>query len=312
MIAPDARAETDLSCALQWPRTFLVIEEKGWQMARSAGGSPPGPFPLPVRPDRGHSRDPAIRRPGRLCYLLDVDDDLAAGLDPRMRLVARSVVTARLQEIGAGEFDLVPLLAQLRGGLGLLLVEGVVALDVQVGDRTASELVGSGDLLAPWTSDGDVVLLASETFSRALVNTRVAVLDAEFADRIRAWPQIVHALLRRAVRRTMELNVHRAATCHPRADVRIALLLWHLAERWGIVEPDGILVPLPLTHRLIGQLVGAERPSVSHALGRLASAELVTRDPNGLVLHGTAAHHIACLTERGEGDATHADEDARG
>ena len=91
-------------------------------------------------------------------------------------------------------------------------------------------------------------------------------------ERIRPWPQIVHALLRRAVRRTMELNVHRAATCHPRADARIALLLWHLAERWGIVEPDGILVPLPLTHRLIGQLVGAERPSVSHALARLSSA----------------------------------------
>jgi CRP-like cAMP-binding protein len=98
----------------------------------------------------------------------------------------------------------------------------------------------------------------------------------------------------------MELNVHRAATCHPRADARIALLLWHLAERWGVVQPDGILVPLPLTHRLIGQLVGAERPSVSHALGRLASADLVTRKPNGLVLHGTAAHHFACLVERAD------------
>ena len=98
----------------------------------------------------------------------------------------------------------------------------------------------------------------------------------------------------------MELNIHRAATCHPRADARIALLLWHLAERWGIVVADGILVPLPLTHRLIGQLVGAERPSVSHALARLSSAGLVTRDPNGLVLHGTAAHHIACLVERSE------------
>jgi CRP/FNR family transcriptional regulator, cyclic AMP receptor protein len=280
-------------------------------MARSTGGPPSGPFPLPVRPDRGLPRDPGFQPPGRLCYLLDVDDDLAAGLDPRMRLVARSVVTARLQEVGAGEFDLVPLLAQLHGGLGLLLVEGVVALDVQVGDRTASELIGSGDLLAPWTSDGDVVLLASETFSRALVNTRVAVLDAEFAERIRGWPQIVHALLRRAVRRTMELNVHRAATCHPRADVRIALLLWHLAERWGIVEPDGILVPLPLTHRLIGQLVGAERPSVSHALGRLASADLVSREPNGLVLHGTATHHVACLTDRGEADPIATDEETR-
>jgi CRP/FNR family cyclic AMP-dependent transcriptional regulator len=270
------------------------------------GGDPqPGPYPLPVHGESGARATPDRRRPGRYCYLFDVDEELAGDLDLRMRLVARPLVTARVEEISAGEFDLIPLLAQLRGGLGLLLVEGIVALDVQVGDRTASELVGAGDLLAPWTSAADVVLLASETFSRALVRTRVAVLDAAFAERIRPWPQILHALLRRAVRRTMELNIHRAATCHPRADARIALLLWHLAERWGIVVADGILVPLPLTHRLIGQLVGAERPSVSHALARLASTDLVTRDPNGLVLHGTAAHHISALVDREERSAGH-------
>ena len=261
---------------------------------------PPGPFPLPVHGDARLRRGAPRRQPGRFCYLFDVDDEIAGALDLRMRLVARPLATARVEEISAGEFDLIPLLAQLRGGLGLLLVDGVVALDVQVGDRTASELVGAGDLLAPWTSADDVVLLASETYSRALVSTRLAVLDQDFAERIRPWPQILHALLRRAVRRTMELNVHRAATCHPRADARIALLLWHLAERWGIVRPEGILVPLPLTHRLIGQLVGAERPSVSHALARLSSADLVTREPNGLILHGTAAHHIACLVERAD------------
>lgn len=275
-------------------------------MAQDAGDATPGPFPLPGRGDHAGRRAAERRRPGRYCYLFDVDDQLAGGLDLRMRLVARPMATARVEEISAGEFDLVPLLAQLRGGLGLLLVDGAVALDVQVGDRTASELVGAGDLLGPWTSDDDVVLLASETFSRALVRTRIAILDKDFAERIRPWPQILYALLRRAVRRTMDLNVHRAATCHPRADARIALLLWHLAERWGVVRPEGILVPLPLTHRLIGQLVGAERPSVSHALARLSGARLVTRESNGLVLHGTAAHHIACLVERTDEDTARA------
>jgi hypothetical protein len=261
---------------------------------------PPGPLPLPVRGDGGGRRGGGRGRPARHCYILDADEDLAQGLDLRMRLVARTVVTARVVDVSPGEFDLVPQLAQLRGGLGLLLLDGVVALDVQVGDRVASELVGAGDLLAPWTSDDDVVLLASDVYSRALVRTRIAVLDEAFVNRVRPWPQIVHALLRRAVRRAMELNVHRAATCHPRADARIALLLWHLAERWGVVEPDGILVPLPLTHRLIGQLVGAERPSVSHALSRLAGTGLISRRREGLILHGTAAHHMACLAQRAE------------
>jgi CRP/FNR family cyclic AMP-dependent transcriptional regulator len=280
-------------------------------MAHGPGDQRPGLFPVPARAGRSAGRR-GERGASRTCFLFDVDEDLGRGLDLRMRMVARPLVAARVHEIDAGEFDLVPLLAKLRRGLGLLLVDGVVALDVQVGDRTASELVGGGDLLAPWVSDDDVVLLASETYSRALVPTKIAVLDEEFAERIRPWPQIVHELLRRAVRRTMELNVHRAATCHPRADARIALLLWHLAERWGRVEPTGILVPLPLTHRLIGQLVGAERPSVSHALGRLSSAGLVTRRPDGLVLHGTAAHHIACLVDRAEGEEQDAEEDRAG
>src|SRR5581483_6789399 len=99
-------------------------------------------------------------------------------------------------------------------------------------------------------------------------------------------------------RRTMELNAQRAATCHPRADARIALLLWHLASRWGVAGEDGTILPLPLTHRLIGQLVGAERPSVSHALSRLSTAGLVSRRRGGLVLHGSPAHHISCLVER--------------
>ena len=272
-------------------------------MAHDAvGGANAGPFPLLTRADSvapAEAVTPPDRITGRYWYLLDLDTDLALGLDRRMRLVARQMVTARVCDVSAGPLDLAPVLAGLRGGLGLLIVDGVMVLDVQVGDRTASELVGDGDLLAAEPED-DVALLGHETFFHALVRSRVALLDEAFTERVRAWPQILQTLLRRAARRTSGLNVHRAATCHPRADVRIALLLWHLAARWGKVEPDGVLIPLPLTHRLIGRLVGAERPSVSHALARLSSAGLVTRAEPGLVVHGSAEHHVRCLVERAE------------
>ena len=74
--------------------------------------------------------------------------------------------------------------------------------------------------------------------------------------------------------------------------------MWHLAGRWGHVEPGGIRLALPLTHRLLGRLVGAERPSVSHALTRLSQAGLVTSRDGALHLHGTAAGHIAALADR--------------
>ena len=44
---------------------------------------------------------------------------------------------------------------------------------------------------------------------------------------------------------------------------------------------DGVIVPLALTHRILGQLVGARRPTVSTALSELAEREELTRRPDG-------------------------------
>ena len=124
------------------------------------------------------------------------------------------------------------------------------------------------------------------------------MLDAAFAERVRPWPQILLALLQRAARRAGDLDVQRAIASQPRLEVRLALLLWHLAARWGKVEPGGVRLALPLTHRLLGQLVGAERPSVSHALARLSDAGLVTGRADEWHLHGTVDEHLACLVAR--------------
>jgi DNA-binding transcriptional ArsR family regulator len=46
-------------------------------------------------------------------------------------------------------------------------------------------------------------------------------------------------------------------------------------------------MPLSLSHRLLGQLVGARRPTVTLALARLDDAGLVHREDDGTwVLHG--------------------------
>ncbi|MGI8412083.1 MAG: helix-turn-helix domain-containing protein [Solirubrobacteraceae bacterium] len=185
----------------------------------------------------------------------------------------------------------------VRSGPGLLLLDGLIAFATRVGDRTATELIGDGDLLQPPAARTDD-LLAGEHEWRVLSPTRFALLDAEFAQRVRPWPQIVQALLRRAARRIADIDMLRAITCQPRLEVRLVLLLWHLAARWGRVEPAGIRVTLPLTHRLLGQLVGAERPSISHALARLATAGLVTGAACDLHLHGTLEEHLKALVER--------------
>jgi DNA-binding GntR family transcriptional regulator len=56
------------------------------------------------------------------------------------------------------------------------------------------------------------------------------------------------------------------------------------------VTPDGIVVDLPLTHELIGRLVGGRRPTVTLALAELAeNGVLVRRDEGGWLLPRTAA-----------------------
>jgi len=53
------------------------------------------------------------------------------------------------------------------------------------------------------------------------------------------------------------------------------------------VHPDGIVVPLPLGHQRLADLVGAHRPSVTTAMGSLVRAAKISRRENGdWVLHG--------------------------
>ncbi|HEX8975506.1 MAG TPA: hypothetical protein VF781_03245 [Solirubrobacteraceae bacterium] len=247
-------------------------------------------WPTPIPDLAGHEPLPAaIHR-----YLLDADDDLATEFDVRTRLAARPGITVKVLRADVGECDLGPTLAGLRDGYGLLILDGLIAFGMRVGDRTATELVGAGDLLAPMLSRTEAMLERRDEW-RVLAPTQLALLDANFAARVRSWPQIAQTLLRRASRRTADVDEMRAIACHPRLEVRLDLLFWHLAGRWGRVEPTGIKLTLPLTHRLLGQLVAAERPSISHALSRLACAGLITGCAGDWHLHGSVASHRESL-----------------
>jgi hypothetical protein len=249
----------------------------------------PGGGPGWASPER-----PPAARSASSQYLLDHDVDLAEALDVRMQRLARPAATAVVFEAEAGEVGLTERLVAASPGPGVLVLTGVLSVNVQVGDRIASELLGPGDLVEPWQHEVDD-LVACATEWRGLVPTRFAILDGGFVQRVRPWPQIMSALLRRVERRTRNLNVQRAISSQPRLEVRLALLLWHLAARWGRVEPGGIRLPLPLTHQLLGRLIGAERPSVSHALARLSRAGLVTGNGAEWHLHGRVEDQLETM-----------------
>lgn len=255
-----------------------------------------------MKPEENHSvglrwsgKPKAVERARSNQYLLDLDVDLAEELDVPLRLAARPSVTALTFESDAGPAALGKWLSLSAPGPGLLILDGVLAANVQVGDRIATDLLGQGDLIQGWNyADAELVF---EIDWRSLVPVRFAVLDKAFTQRVQPWPQITLALLRRAGKRARRLNVQRAISAQPRLEIRLVLLMWHLAARWGKVEPGGVRLPLPLTHQLMGHLISAERPSVSHALSRLSKSGLLSGHGDEWHLHGGVEDHLAMMVE---------------
>jgi CRP/FNR family transcriptional regulator, cyclic AMP receptor protein len=122
---------------------------------------------------------------------------------------------------------------------------------------------------------------------QVLEPSRLAVLDHQLVLRIVPWPQLGLELFNRGTRRAHHLAVALAISHHQRVGDRLLLTLWHLAERWGRVHRDGVVVPLPLGHQRLADLVGASRQSVTTAMGGLTRDGAVSRRDGGhWVLHG--------------------------
>jgi CRP/FNR family transcriptional regulator, cyclic AMP receptor protein len=216
----------------------------------------------------------------RMASLLDADRDLASGLWGEELVSAARGVTARVVPIDPSDTALSWIEDGLdASGLGLFVLDGLLVRSVTVGGRSASELLGPGDLIGPATDDrGDEGPTISVHW-QAIASTAVAVLDSRFMRRLAPWPTIATQLSARATQRSSRLALIQAAAHHPRVAPRLLIMFWLFAQRWGTVRPDGIHVTLPLTHTTIANLAGATRPTVTSTLQQLARADLLRRDP---------------------------------
>jgi CRP/FNR family cyclic AMP-dependent transcriptional regulator len=217
--------------------------------------------------------------------VLDEDPDLSADLEgPRLATATRDLRAAAFCVPG-GRWDPDCHAPSLKGGIGLLVLDGVLARRVGTQRRSGAELLGPGDLLRPAANDHGAESIF-QTSWRVIEPLRIAVLDHRFLMRLAPYPEIAGELIGRAVDRARHVLVHMAIAHHPRVDARLLHLLWQLADRWGRVTPHGVSLPLRLTHELLADLGAAQRPSVTLSLQQLERQGQITREGGRLLLIG--------------------------
>ncbi len=219
------------------------------------------------------------------CQILHEDPELAEAIGPSERELAVQACVARTVRIARGRWSPQGH-AGIRDGIGLLVLEGLLLRRVGIDGRFGAELLGEGDLLRPWQGEGTESVLARTTGWRVLVPARMAVLDAQAARRMAAYPELTGRLVARALDRSRNLSINMAIIHQARVIVRLHMLLWHLAGRWGRVSSDGVILPIHLTHSVLADLVAARRPTVTTSLSELAKLGLVRAEGNRWLLSG--------------------------
>jgi CRP/FNR family transcriptional regulator, cyclic AMP receptor protein len=236
--------------------------------APPGGAAPPGP---------GERSSTPTDQAGRV-RLLDVDEELAAAVPAHDRGRARRALVVPVHAVDRGVVDL-GRLPMDDTTFVLLLLEGTLSRDVVLADHELSELLVPGDLLSPWEPAADGI--PSVRRLTALDQARLTVLDGRFMRAAAVWPGLMTAVHRRLNDQEHRVATHGVICQLPRVEQRILAVMWHVAMRTGKVGTEGTVVPVRLTHRALGRLVGARRPTVTLALKHLAATGRLARRRDG-------------------------------
>lgn len=217
-----------------------------------------------------------------LVRLVDAEPELVEPLPSPQRESARRTLVAEVVRVRPGSE--LPGAADARGptsALGMLVLEGVIFRRVELAGRVGVEILGPGDLVRPWESPEFGASIPARVRWCVHEPTRLAWIDGDVHVELLRFPAVLAQLTERLSRRANTLALNLALARLPRVEDRLLVLFWHLADRFGRVERDGVVLPLRLSHALIAELVFAQRPSVTRSLHALVGRGLLRRRPAG-------------------------------
>lgn len=210
--------------------------------------------------------------------LLSEDKALARCVPAAERAAAEAQLVARTITVAPGELN-PPAMAADASTFALLLTSGLLRADVDFAGRRTSETLVPGDVLLPHQPRPDG--FRTQRRVTALSWATFALLDRRFMRVAAHWPQLMVELHQRLADQEHRIAVNGAIGQLPRTDDRILSAFRHLAFRLGEDATDGVILPVPMTHAEIGQMIGASRPTVSLALTRLATEGRLERRTDG-------------------------------
>jgi CRP-like cAMP-binding protein len=125
---------------------------------------------------------------------------------------------------------------------------------------------------------GIVLPPAADEHLEAILDSRLTLLPEPIVAQLLEAPALANALLREVsetLRRKQDSIANFGDVRHVE---RIRRKLLQLARDYGRVTGDGVKLDLPLTHALIGEMVGSERETVTRAIDQLESEGFLTRE----------------------------------
>lgn len=223
--------------------------------------------------------------------LLDLNPDLVETLSPSELQAVRRAWRVPLVSVQRGWCDLdhCSAVEEPHGQLlGAVVVEGLLIGETRLADQVSAQLFGPGDLLNACPEPDSSVAEVHALFATA--PTLLALLDDRYLAATRHWPRLAGRFLTQALRQADRAYQHHAIAQLTRVEDRLLAVFAHLADRFGRVGRDGVLIDLPLTHEIIGHLVGARRPTVSLGVKGLVAKGLLNRRSDGTWVLTRSAH----------------------
>lgn len=217
--------------------------------------------------------------------------ELALGVPTDERAAAERSVLVPQVDLSVGPADLASHVVE--PALGLVVLKGFLSAVTELGGQQTEQILGPGDIVHTVRADAESTVPVQRNH-RALTDARLAVLDRRFIGAVRRWPGLLLALHDQLRAQQRELAVQVSIGHLRRGEDRLLAVLWQLADRWGRVTLDGVVVPLRLRHSELGRIAGASRPTTSLAMAALEERGSVRRGADGqLVLDPESWQELA-------------------